>query len=127
MTGTAAQLLCIQCGLCCSGAIFADVELGSQQEAAAMEILGLDIEEEGGRSLLIQPCRALRGTECGIYVHRPECCRSFECRLLKDFRSGDISLVEATRVIRDLVGKLAGQDQESARRMVDSQFLNRSQ
>ena len=88
--------LCTRCGLCCDGSLFADVELSTRDEAAAMEVMGLEIEEEdvdGG--LLLQPCAALRGKRCAIYAHRPECCRTFECRLLQDARRGAVSVARA--------------------------------
>lgn len=90
-----------------------------------MESLGLEIEEEDGRSLLIQPCRALRGAECSVYAHRPECCRSFECQILKDFRNGIMSRAKAFGAVCDLKEKLAGNDPELARRIIDTKFLNR--
>jgi hypothetical protein len=125
MSGTVGQTLCTHCGLCCSGAIFADVELRDEREARLMECLGLEIEEDEGQHLLVQPCRALKRICCEIYIHRPECCRKFECKLLKDLRSGQIGLAEAVEVVRDLVGKLAGQDQELARTIIDNRFLDR--
>ena len=125
MSGTVGQTLCTQCGLCCSGAIFADVELRDEREALLMECLGLEIEDGDGHQLLVQPCRALKSNGCQVYAQRPECCRHFECKLLKDLQSGRIRLAEAVQVVRDLVGKLAGQNQELARTIIDHRFLNR--
>ena len=72
--------LCTQCGLCCDGTLFADVELG-RAEAARLENMGLEVEVTDG-GLLSQPCAALKGRRCSIYAHRPKCCRTFECQLL---------------------------------------------
>ncbi len=94
--------LCTRCGLCCDGSLFADVELAGVAEAAGLEAMGLEIEEDdtnGG--LLVQPCGALRGKRCGIYAHRPECCRTFECRLLQDARRGTVSVKQATEQIAE--------------------------
>ena len=94
------DVLCTQCGLCCDGSLFADVELGGRAEATRLEVLGLEIEDDGGRhALLIQPCRALDGTRCSVYAHRPKCCRSFECRLLQDARRGAVSAERAVEQI----------------------------
>jgi len=89
--------LCTRCGLCCDGSLFADVELASAAEAAGLEAMGLEIEDGDGdpRSLLIQPCAALKGTRCGVYEHRPGCCRTFECRLLQEVRRGAVSVEAA--------------------------------
>ena len=45
--------------------------------------------------LMLQPCAALQGKRCGIYAHRPECCRTFECRLLQDVRHGTVGVARA--------------------------------
>lgn len=112
--------LCTTCGLCCDGTLFADVELGPA-EAARLEIMGLRIDEEDtDAGLLSQPCAALKGTSCGIYAHRPRCCRIFECRLLQDAQNGAITVERAaTRIadtrrqvaeIRDLLLRLGNRD-----------------
>jgi Fe-S-cluster containining protein len=94
------DMLCTQCGLCCDGSLFADVELASADEASALEVMGLEIEEEDDdRGLLLQPCRALKGTRCSIYPHRPDCCRTFECRLLQDAKRGTVNSAEAKQKI----------------------------
>ena len=93
--------LCTRCGLCCDGTLFADVELGAA-ETARLEIMGLEIEDSGaGASLLSQPCPALKGTRCGIYAHRPKCCRTFECQLLQDTERGAVEVGEAIEVIAE--------------------------
>jgi hypothetical protein len=102
--------------LCCDGSLFADVELAGGDEAASLEILGLEVEDSDGdaRGLLVQPCRALKGTRCGIYPHRPDCCRTFECRLLRQVRGGAVSvgraqerIAEARRRIADVRRRVA--------------------
>ena len=92
------DMLCTRCGLCCDGSLFADVELAGGDEAASLEVMGLEIEEE---ELLLQPCAALQGKRCGIYAYRPECCRTFECRLLQDARRGAISVARAGELIAE--------------------------
>src|ERR1051325_4644144 len=88
--------LCTRCGLCCDGSLFADVELSGREEATVLEVMGLEIEDDdAGGGLLVQPCRALQGKRCGIYPHRPECCRTFECRLLRDVRRGTVGIERA--------------------------------
>jgi len=100
--------LCTRCGLCCDGSLFADVELAGRAEATRLEVMGLEIEDEGGRSaLLIQPCRALDGTRCSVYAHRPKCCRSFECRLLQDARRGAVRPERAVEQIAEARQQIA--------------------
>jgi uncharacterized protein len=83
--------LCTRCGLCCDGTLFAEVELAHRAEATRLEALGLEIESDDEAPLQVQPCTALKGRRCGIYPHRPGCCRTFECRLLQDVRCGAVS------------------------------------
>lgn len=103
------DILCTSCGLCCDGSLFADVELGRGDEASSLEALGLEIEDagDGHRGLLLQPCRALKGTRCSVYEHRPKCCRTFECRLLQETRRGLVQVEAATAVIADALGRAA--------------------
>ena len=89
-------MLCTRCGLCCNGSLFADVELSGPREAAPLEAFGLEIEDD---NLLIQPCGALKGTRCSIYSHRPKCCRTFECLLLKRVRRNELSVQAALQQI----------------------------
>lgn len=100
--------LCTNCGLCCDGTLFADVELSSRAESSRLEILGLEIEEgDRGSDLLVQPCRALRGKRCSIYPHRPQCCRTFECRLLQSAQRGDVSVQQALDDISRALAQIA--------------------
>src|SRR5262252_11217599 len=100
MTPSLTDTLCTSCGLCCDGTLFADVELAGRAEVARIEIMGMAIEDEGRSSgLLSQPCAALRGTRCGIYSHRPKCCRVFECHLLQSAERGAIKVERALEQI----------------------------
>jgi uncharacterized protein len=99
--------LCTRCALCCDGSLFADVELRGPQEAARLEVMGLEIDEDDDAPLLIQPCRALHGKRCGIYAHRPKCCRTFECQLLHDVRDGTVAVEDAEAHIAEALERVA--------------------
>src|SRR5262245_58381353 len=102
MTPLLTDALCTSCGLCCDGTLFADVELTGPAEVSRMEIMGRDVGEENrSGGLLSQPCAALRGTRCGIYAHRPKCCRVFECHLLQNAQHGTVSVEAALEQIKD--------------------------
>ena len=100
--------LCTRCGLCCDGSLFADVELASRKEASALEVMGLEIddadEDEGGP--LLQPCAALKGKRCSIYPYRPDCCRTFECRLLQRVKRGKVGVERAKETIAEALKRL---------------------
>ena len=101
------ETLCTRCGLCCDGTLFAEVELSGRGEATQLEAMGLDLDSDGAAESLPLPCAALRGTRCSVYVHRPHVCRTFECRLLKDVRAGQVTVDEALVSISDAHERLA--------------------
>ena len=115
--------LCTHCALCCDGTLFADVELVGQAEVARLEIMGVDVErEDRNTGLLSQPCAALRGTRCGIYAHRPKCCRVFQCHLLQNAERGAVTVERALeqiagareqiRQVRALLDRLGNRDED---------------
>lgn len=104
--------LCTHCGLCCDGTLFADIALVGVAEARRMEDLGLRLDEDSdegvrGPTLMLLPCAGLKGTRCTVYAHRPRCCRTFECQLLLDARSGAVSVVDALQSIGTARGHVA--------------------
>lgn len=107
MTPSLTDALCTKCGLCCDGTLFADVELAGHAEIARLVNIGIDVEVEDRRTaLLSQPCTALRGTRCGIYAHRPKCCRTFECHLLQNAQRGAVTVERALDEIADARGQV---------------------
>jgi Fe-S-cluster containining protein len=101
--------LCTQCGLCCDGSIFADIELESESEKVAVEALGLEIDTDGP-PLLLLPCTGLDGTRCSVYKNRPGRCRTFECRLLQKANAGAVSVLDAQRIIAETRAHVAALD-----------------
>lgn len=96
--------LCRECGLCCNGVIFADVQLQPGDNAARLHALGLAFLQNRQSPIanrkFRQPCTAFAGCECKIYSERPTYCRQFECHLLKGVKAGDVKLAEARQIIR---------------------------
>ena len=86
------ETLCLQCGLCCNGVLFADVrpEPGDNSPLFA------------GRSRVNQPCPAFSSATCAcaIYKDRPARCRKFECRQLLGVQAGEITTDAALKRIR---------------------------
>ncbi len=115
--------LCVECGLCCDGSLFEDVELVGIREATRMEALGLACDEEEGQHLLLHPCARLEGTRCGVYAHRPECCRTFRCGLLNRVYAGELGVSGALKVVRRVQGLQAEGKVEDARRVIERRFL----
>ena len=107
MTRSLTDTLCTRCGLCCDGSLFADVELAGRAEATRLEAMGMEIEDDDASGAqLSQPCMALEGRRCAIYEHRPECCQTFECRLLQDVRRGAVGVDRAKEQITEALKRI---------------------
>jgi uncharacterized protein len=93
--------LCLECGLCCNGVIFADVELKSSEvQSLRSKLQSLASGGKNRKIKLPQPCAAFDGCRCRIYAERPTYCRQFECLLLKNVQSARIGRTEASRMVR---------------------------
>jgi hypothetical protein len=87
------DMLCLQCGLCCNGALFADVRPEPGDGSPLFH---------GNRLRVTQPCPAFNAATCAcaIYAERPARCRKFECRQLLGLRNGTTIMEKALRQIR---------------------------
>lgn len=81
--------LCPNCGLCCNGVLFADVELQKGDDARQLAGLGLSLKKKGCQRAFAQPCACFADPICRIYPDRPAYCRAFECGLLKAVQAGE--------------------------------------
>ena len=97
-TGAVSQL-CPNCGLCCNGVLFADVELRAGDDAGRLAELGLSLAKKGRQLAFAQPCACFDGKLCGIYANRPKRCRTFECGLLKRVQAGELDADAALKTI----------------------------
>lgn len=100
-----AEKLCLACGLCCNGVIFADVQLQSSDKAARLQALGLRFKSSRSKlktqkPKFLQPCAAFQNCSCQIYKERPKHCRQFECALLKDLNTSSVSFEAAATTVR---------------------------
>lgn len=94
--------LCTNCGLCCDGTLFADVELRLGDDLERLAQLGLALTKKGPRKFAFaQPCACFDGKYCKIYDQRPGQCRLFECGVLKKASAGKMSVDEALKIISD--------------------------
>jgi uncharacterized protein len=91
--------LCINCGLCCNGVLFADVELRKGDDARRLAELGLSLDKKGRREAFAQPCDCFDGRLCRIYNERPKRCRKFECGLLMRVQAGELDAAAALEAI----------------------------
>jgi len=54
----------------------------------------------------VQPCGALKGRRCSIYPHRPDCCRTFKCRLLQEAERGMVEVERAKEKIAQALKRI---------------------
>ena len=108
-SGPRLEDLCLTCGLCCNGVIFADVKLHLGDNPRALAAMGLPImrtkprpraSSPGQTYGFPQPCAALEGCRCRIYRSRPQHCCEFECLLLQQLKFGKTSPGKAERLVR---------------------------
>jgi Fe-S-cluster containining protein len=93
--------LCPNCGLCCNGVLFADVELRKNDDAQRLAELGLSLKRKGRKQAFAQPCACFDGALCRIYSERPTYCRAFECGLLKSVQAGELKVKTALGTIAE--------------------------
>jgi Fe-S-cluster containining protein len=99
-TTDAVSQLCPNCGLCCNGVLFADVELRADDDAKRLAKLGLTIGKKGqGKLAFAQLCACFDGKLCKIYGDRPKRCRTFECGLLKRVQDEELDADAALKTI----------------------------
>jgi Fe-S-cluster containining protein len=97
--------LCTDCGFCCSGVLFVDVKIRDKQELDRVSRCGVELEQHDEDHYLIQPCACLdESHHCKVYDKRPEMCASFECGVLKQFTTGELSLSQCLVTIRTAQG-----------------------
>lgn len=93
--------LCLDCGMCCNGVLFRDVELQQGDDPEILESLGIKLERLRRKTRFAQPCSALQqDCRCSIYSQRPRRCRQFDCRVLQSVQLGELSCDAALRVVR---------------------------
>ena len=98
------DMLCLQCGLCCNGVIFADVrrERGDVSPLFKQHVLRVS-----------QPCPAFNAANCrcAVYAERPVRCRKFECKQLIAVQAGKTTSGVALKKIREVQALVkAGED-----------------
>lgn len=108
MCSTDSNSICLECGLCCNGVIFADVQLQRGDDAARLRELGLAFIQKSKlkNQKFAQPCTAFEGCRCRIYGEHPRYCREFECLLLKRVKAGETTPAAASRTIRSALRRV---------------------
>jgi Fe-S-cluster containining protein len=93
--------LCPNCGLCCNGVLFGDVELQRGDNAMKLADGGMEFFRKGRKQAFVQPCACFDGKLCRIYSDRPKRCATFDCGLLKRVQKGSLTTAAALKSIRE--------------------------
>jgi Fe-S-cluster containining protein len=101
-----ASPLCLECGLCCNGAIHHYGVL-KEGEVASASRLGMIVERTPDYLGFAQPCSKFDGKQCTIYEQRPSACSGYYCGLARRYRRNEISFEEALPLVREAQRLLA--------------------
>jgi Uncharacterised protein family (UPF0153). len=110
MAGSELNQLCLSCGLCCNGVIFARGQLQKQDDPVRLKELGLKLFRPGSRPDAVkfrQPCAVLEGCRCTIYADRPQYCRQFRCSLFSRVEEGNETTESAELTVKRALRKVA--------------------
>lgn len=101
----AGSALCLECGLCCRGALF---DWFHSNDTESYEFRDTDIEffinaiddddTEISGSL---PCRCHVDGRCSIFPDRPETCSRYSCQLLRSVFNGSVGIDDALSIVSD--------------------------
>ena len=93
------QNICTSCGFCCDGTLFNHANIKENEQIATGYLFTI-IEKE--KRAFKQPCPHYNNNICGIYTARPYAVfKSFQGKLLKALRAGNISFNDAMDIILD--------------------------
>ena len=90
---------CVGCGMCCDGTMYSmgKAEPGEESRIAAH---GLSLIEHDGQRYFSMPCRHSCEGRCAIYEERFAKCRSYKCKLLKEYQLGGTSPEAAHEIVQ---------------------------
>lgn len=104
----AVEQLCPQCGLCCNGVLFGDVELQRGDDPNLLAARGIELFKKGRQQAFRQPCACFDGKLCAIYANRPGRCRAFECSQVQRLQAGTLNRAAAEQNVREARRLAAG-------------------
>jgi hypothetical protein len=99
---SSSEILCLECGLCCTGYLFTHASLKDDEVPDAIALgLPVDKQNKSGERYFELPC-PLYDRKCSIYndPRKPERCTTYKCKLLIDLESNKISIDHALKKIR---------------------------
>jgi len=97
--------ICMECGLCCDGSMFRHAKIDKSDDPTFLKQMGVESVEVRDKQFFQLPCTGQEGKRCRQYndARRFKVCKTFKCRLLKQYISGEISYHAAMAVIREIM------------------------
>lgn len=93
------QGICVTCGFCCDGTLFAYALLNPGEKGHLPERIEENVFRQAERDYFYLPCSYFSG-RCTIYYRqRADVCGSYRCQLLRDFSDGSISYGQALGMV----------------------------
>lgn len=97
------QSICVTCGFCCDGTLFAHACLLSGERGHLPEKIEQHSFSEGDNDYFRLPCDYF-SAKCTIYDRtRADVCSAYRCQLLRDFAEGRVPLEEALDIVRQAI------------------------
>lgn len=92
--------LCLSCGLCCTGYLFVNAIINSNEVETASNLRLTVLQPENESPIFDLPCPLWKG-RCTIYSHphKPSICASFRCKLLISVEEDQLDLEEALSTV----------------------------
>jgi uncharacterized protein len=91
--------LCLACGLCCDGVLHAHAVV-KPDEIERVCALGLTVVSFKDAPGFRQPCPLYREQRCSVYPNHPPTCKAYQCKLLKNFLAGPLTLEQGAQTIQ---------------------------
>jgi len=92
--------LCTSCGLCCQGIMEKAAVLEPEEVELASDLGLKHFVSSDGNDKFHLPCPLIRGNVCSVYSSpHPSVCKEFQCILLDQLLSGEISLEASLKII----------------------------
>lgn len=93
------QEICVTCGFCCDGTLFAHALLNPGEKGNLPEKIEENLFSAAERDYFHLPCRYFNG-RCSIYDRqRADVCGSYRCQLLRDFSDCIITYGQALGIV----------------------------
>lgn len=97
----AEQQICVTCGFCCDGTLFAYARLSPGEKGQLPEKIDLNSFTRDNKDYFRHPCPYF-SERCTIYnMKKPDVCSTYRCQLLKDFAAEKLSLPEVMNIINE--------------------------